>query len=114
MGEYEYNYIVILSEGDLSSTKKRESRNEESSDFICHFNPMNLKNFDTVTRYDFMDTIMKYAQTLPFDVERVAESIGKHVYDEDINAYITDIVHQYRQGEIVIEIEVWNHLFDHI
>ena len=56
---------------------------------------------------------MKYAQTLPFDVERVAESVTKHVYDRDINAYIADIVHQYQQGETVTEIEVWNHLYDH-
>lgn len=70
------------------------------------------RNRDTVTKQQFMDTMIDYLGNTPFDAERFAIIAQDIFNDQDMNLYIDDIVHDYEQWEPIDEMEVRSYVFD--
>lgn len=73
----------------------------------------NPKNRDHITKKQFMDTVIHYLGTLPFDAERFALIVQEYLpQDNDINTYLDAILHDYDQGEEVDEVEARGVIYD--
>lgn len=70
------------------------------------------KNRDHITKKQFMDTVINYLGTLPFDAERFALIVQEYIQDDDINTYLEAIIHDYEQGDDVDEVEARGVAYD--
>lgn|GEM_PF-1889025 len=70
------------------------------------------RNRDHITKKQFMDTVINYLGTLPFDADRFALIVQEYLQDEEINTYLEAILHDYDQGEEIDEIEARGVIYD--
>lgn len=61
-----------------------------------------------------MDTMLQYLDDVPFDVERFALLVDDHIAVDDVelDIYLDDILHDYKQWDRVDEIEARSVLYD--